>query len=325
MTKIKTRTKTKTGPQQANPRWPLRQAGGVSVLRAGPLEKLDWLTHGFSTRRGSASKFPAGAHEKTKPEHVLNLGFTEWDTRMNVLRNRAEFRAAVRAPEMTLVPLRQFHSDVIHVLASAPSEPLRGDALITAEPGLLLAMQTADCLPILLADNRQHVVAAIHAGWRGTLRRIAGKTVGRMQLEFGSSPEDIVAAIGPGIGRCCYEVGGEVVREFAAQFASAREWFDGPFDQLSGAEVPINLPWLTMIPPGHEPPPVRAYLDLEAANRSILEEAGVPPQNIHSSGLCTACRKDLHFSYRREHQTGRLMGAIGMRAGKPARRRSKSQ
>jgi polyphenol oxidase len=134
-------------------------------------------------------------------------------------------------------------------------------------------------------------------------------------MEFGTRPEDLIATLGPGIAQCCYEVGPEVAKEFQAQFPSAREWFEGPFDTLaSGENDPNWLPWLTMMPPGHPPPPPRVRLDLIAANSAILAEAGVPPQRISSSGYCTACRKDLFFSYRRERTTGRLMAAIGMGA-----------
>ena len=162
--------------------------------------------------------------------------------------------------------------------------------------------------------QKHHAVAAIHSGWRGTLRRIAEKTLGRMHMEFGTRPEDVVAALGPGIGRCCYEVGSDVAKEFHAQFPDAREWFDGPYDALAAGENDPNwLPWLTMKPPGHAPPPLTVQLDLIAANRAILAGAGVSPANISSSGYCTACRTDLFFSYRRERTTGRLMAAIGIR------------
>jgi polyphenol oxidase len=146
------------------------------------------------------------------------------------------------------------------------------------------------------------------------VQRIAQKTLGRMQMEFGTRPGDVIAAIGPAIGQCCYEVGSEVAMEFYAKFAKAREWFDGSFDALaSGENDPNWLPWLTMKPPGHAPPPLSIHLDLIAANRAILSEAGVRPENISASGLCTGCRSDLFFSYRREHTTGRMMAAIAIR------------
>ena len=247
-------------------------------------------------------------------KRVLNLGFTDWDTRERVAANRAKLTAAISADEMHLVTLRQFHSDVVHVADAPVEEAPKADALATRAAGLLLGVQTADCVPILLADVRHRAVAAIHAGWRGTLARVAVKTLGRMQMEFGTRPRDVVAALGPAIGRCCYEVGSDVARSFAAQFPNATEWFDGPFDQLAYGEDPLWLPWLTMMPPGHVPPPPRVQLDLRAAKRWQLMDAGVPENQIDVSDLCTACRKDLLFSYRREGvKTGRMMTVIGVR------------
>jgi YfiH family protein len=103
--------------------------------------------------------------------------------------------------------------------------PWRADGLITDEPRLLLGIQTADCIPVLVADKKRRVVGAFHAGWRGTVKRIVELAVGRMRLEFGSRPEDLIAAIGPGVGACCYAVGEEVLSEFESQFQYARELF----------------------------------------------------------------------------------------------------
>jgi len=322
MTMIGTRVRGKTNRRKrratsasrspnSDRRWAIRKSGRVSVLQSAALSKQKWLAHGFSTRAGGASSLPAWASSRKSPA-VLNLGFSDWDARASVEKNRLRFAKALGAAGMKMVPLRQFHSDLIHVIDSAPGGPLRGDALITRTPKLLLAVQTADCIPILLADPENLVVAAIHAGWRGTLKRIAEKTVGRMRMLFSSRPESIIAALGPGIGRCCYEVGPEVVKEFASQFDAARDWFDGPYDALVSGEDPNPLPWLSMVPPGHQPPEPRAQLDLHAANRAILEGAGVLAKNIDASSFCTSCRTDLFFSYRREKITGRLMAAIGI-------------
>lgn len=298
--------KPRTAGEAAGAAWRIRRARGLQVVEALPLAKIDWLVHGFSTRPGGASVVGG------KP--ALNLGFTEWDPREHVLANRAKFAAAVGAREMPLVALRQFHSDAIHVADAPPCEAPNADALITNTPGFLLAVQTADCVPILLADMRRRVVAAIHAGWRGTLARLAVKTLGRMNMEFGTRPRDVVAALGPAIGQSCYEVGPEVAQAFAAQFPAAADWFDGPFEQLAHGEEPLWLPWLTMMPPGHVPPPPRVQLDLRASNRWQLIDAGVPEKQIAVSDLCTACRTDLLFSYRGEGaKTGRLMAVIGIK------------
>lgn len=303
-------------------KWRLRWAGGgTQVLSAPELDRLKWLVHGFSTRSGGASELAEPGSKRTT--RVLNLGFTDWDARERVLGNRRRFFRGVNAGGMAAVTLRQFHSDVVHLVdraetaqakKSAPGDAPKADALITREPGMLLIVQTADCIPILLADTKNRAVAAIHSGWRGTLGAIAEKALGRMRMEFGTKPADVIAALGPGIGRCCYEVGSEVAKEFHSQFPDAREWFDGPFDALAAGDNDPNwLPWLTMRPPGHPPPPPRVQLDLIAANRSILMRAGIAPKRIFWSGFCTACRSDLFFSYRRERVTGRMMAAIGIR------------
>lgn len=299
------------------PTWRLRRTNGLQILASPALAHLNWLMHGFSTRPDGASEIPARQSSRHAPEKVLNLGFTEWDTREGVLENRKKFFAALGAAELRVVTLRQIHSDIIHIVGA--EDVLRGDpapggdALITRESGVLLVVQTADCIPILLADTKQRAIAAIHSGWRGTAQRIAEKTLGRMQMEFHTRPQDVLAALGPGIGGCCYEVGHEVVKEFAAKFANAREWFAGPFEALESGDNDSNwLPWLTMRPPGHAPPPPRVQLDLIAANRAILAGAGIAPDRIQSSGLCTSCRTELFFSYRRERTTGRMMAAIGI-------------
>jgi polyphenol oxidase len=316
----KIKVKTLDRPAQ----WKSRRRDGLQILEAPALARIAWLTHGFSTRPGGASELgadrnPSQAKKQGAAERVLNLGFTEWDSRDRVAQNRAKFFAALGAGNIRVAALRQFHSDIVHVVSAAEfpqgEQAPKGDALITREPGVLLTIQTADCIPILLADISQRAVAAIHSGWRGTSQRIAEKTLGRMQMEFGTRPRDVIAALGPGIGGCCYEVGHEVVKEFTAKFPNAREWFTGPIDALeNGDNDPNWLPWLTMRPPGHAPPAPRAHLDLFAANRAILEGAGIASRNISSADFCTACRTDLFFSYRREQTTGRMMAAIGIRS-----------
>jgi YfiH family protein len=292
----------------AEPGWKAQRSKGIELLQTDLLKKIPWVVHGFSTRVGGRSRL--------KGAPTLNLGFAEWDTRAAVAANRRLFLEALGAGRMPLAALRQIHSDVVHVAAAPWGEPPTGDAIITRQPGLLVSVQTADCVPILLADTARRVVAAVHAGWRGTLARVAVKTLGRMRLEFGTRAEDVAAALGPAIGRCCYEVGPEVAQAFAAQFAGAAEWFDGPFARLAEGEEPNPLPWLSMMPPGHEPEPERVKLDLREANRRQLMDVGVSPRRIAVSTLCTACRTDLLFSYRREGAgTGRLMAVIGIRPG----------
>jgi YfiH family protein len=291
--------------------WTEHNFSGVRVLQADALSQIRWLVHGFSTRPGGVSEING--------ERVLNLSFTGWDTRENVLENRRRLITALvsaeasakneAAREMRLVALKQIHSDVVHNFAAPPKEACQGDASITDHPGLLLGVQTADCVPILLVDPKRRAVAAVHAGWRGTLARIVAKTVGQMQMCFASQPADLLAAIGPSIGGCCYEVGTEVATQFISQFADAADYFD----ELRTGDEPNPLQWLNTMPPGHQPPPKSVLFDLRKANRSQLLAAGLRGSSITVSDLCTACRRDLFFSYRMEGAaTGRMLSAIGI-------------
>ncbi|MDE3137110.1 MAG: peptidoglycan editing factor PgeF [Acidobacteriota bacterium] len=287
------------------PEWRLRRRGGVAVLEALPLAQIPWLVHGFSTRVGGTSLQDGN--------RMLNLGYVEWDERSRVAENRRRFVRALGASEMEFVALRQFHSSLVRIFRCGPAQHLKGDAHLTRARGLLLTVQTADCVPILLVDTRKRIIAAIHAGWRGTAARVAQKIVGDLRMYFGTRPEDVIAAIGPAIGGCCYEVGPNVAHEFGSQFAQAGEWFEGPFAALSTGDEPTPFLWLQFDPPGHDRPK-RVLLDLPAANRWQLEAAGVLPDRIFSCGVCTSCRMDWLFSYRREGlRTGRLMSAIGMK------------
>jgi YfiH family protein len=295
--------KPSTAPKGlASRAWTSLTSRGIKLLEVPALSKLPWLIHAFSTRPGGVSTLEG--------ENLLNLGFTDWDTRENVQENRRRFQAALGASGLPLIALKQFHSDVVHSFDTAPTDPCRGDATITDRPNLLLAVQTADCVPVLLVDPKKRAVAAIHAGWRGTLARIAAKTIGKMQMHFGTNPPDLLAAIGPSIGPCCYEVGTEVATQFLSQFADAPDYFD----EFRTGDEPNPIQWLNMMPPGHQPPPKGVLLDLPKANRSQLLAAGLRPRNIHTIDLCTACRPDLLFSYRKEGSaSGRLMSVIALR------------
>ena len=306
-TKTKTLSRTRTPrnkPPAPRDGWKLHtSAEGVAFLQVPAFSAFPWLIHGFSTSQGGLS--PLNGTD------VLNLGFTEWDSRENVQKNRKLFQSALAANELNLVSLKQFHSDVVCGFSSAPNEPANADVSITNTPNLLLGIQTADCVPILLLDPKKRAVAAVHAGWRGTLQRIVEKTIGRMKMEFNTDPGDLLAAIGPAIGGCCYEVGTEVATAFHSQFADAPEWFD----ELRTGDEPNPLQWLNQFPPGHQPPPKNVRLDLRKANRAQLLAAGLRPQNIFVNDLCTACRPDLLFSYRKQgSESGRMMSVIGIRA-----------
>lgn len=249
---------------------------------------------------------------------ALNLGFTKDDSKATVERNRAAFLAELGAKREVnrrwpLVTLRQVHSDIIRLVESAPESQLVGDGLITNTPGLLLAIQTADCFPIILVDPKRRAVGVFHAGWRGTLRRIVEKGVGEMHRCFGTGARDLKAAIGPGIHSCCYEVGEEVRDQFESQFASAQKLFR-VVEETDPAREKYPMLFLTARAPGHSVLPKKIFLDLAEANRQQLLAVGVPAKSIDAPPLCTNCRTDLLFSYRAEKgKTGRMMAVVGIR------------
>jgi YfiH family protein len=194
-----------------------------------------------------------------------------------------------------------------------PEQPLAGDGLVTDTPGLVLAVQTADCLSIILVDPKRRAVGVFHAGWRGTVKRIVEKGVGEMRRHFKSDPRNLLAAIGPGVQGCCYDVGEEVRTRFEAQFSYASSLFR-EVKESDPVREKYPLLFLTARAPGHGKLPVKLFLDLVQANRRQLLDAGVLAKNIDTEAPCTACHTDLLFSFRAEKGvTGRMMGAAGIR------------
>lgn len=174
-----------------------------------------------------------------------------------------------------LATLKQVHSATCVDAGGRCGILGEGDALLEDTPGAVIAVKTADCIPILLVDERHHAVAAVHAGWRGTAAGIAGQAVERMAGQFGTRPDDLHAAIGPGIGPCCYEVGPEVSGQFGVEG--------------------------------------RTHLDLPGINRRRLEDIGIPADRIYVSNLCTMCRGDEFHSFRRDKEAaGRLFSFAGI-------------
>jgi YfiH family protein len=175
-----------------------------------------------------------------------------------------------------LATVKQIHSAICVPAEGRCGVLGQGDALLEDRPGSVIAIRTADCIPILLADERRRAVAAVHAGWRGTVARIAIAAVDEMRRKFGTDPKDIHAAIGPGIGQCCYEVGPEVAAQFGEQG--------------------------------------RAHISLPGANRAQLLAAGVTPEKIYASNLCTMCLPEEFHSFRRDGEAaGRLYSFAGIR------------
>lgn len=185
-----------------------------------------------------------------------------------------------------LIRLKQIHSAIVRRIENtlSISDPLEGDAMVTDKAGLALGVLTADCMPTLVGESNMRVAGAIHAGWRGTLARVSERTVGMMIEEFKVDPKNLTAVIGPHIGVCCYEVGEEVVEMYGQPglFERRPEW----------------------------PKP---HLNLAEASRRQLVTAGIPAEQIEVSSLCTSCRPNLFFSYRREgEKTGRMLSVIGI-------------
>jgi hypothetical protein len=306
------RPEKREGLDEVRPQKPVRLVRSrIEVVRAPAFDRFPWLTYGFSTRTGGVSS----AYAPGSRAGELNLGFTASDSHENILENRRRFLDALGArPDSALVTLKQVHSSVVRRVDRRDADRvLRGDGLMTDEPGVLLAIQTADCIPVLVADTKKKAVAAFHAGWRGTLKRIVENGVGRMRTEFGSRPEDLIAAIGPGIALCCYAVGEEVRSEFASQFAYAPELFR----ELSESD-PIRekypLLFLTARAPGHSNLGPQLHLDLMEANRRQLVDAGLGPESIAVIGHCTRCQCNRYFSWRAEQGfTGRMLSVVGVR------------
>ena len=255
---------------------------------------MPWLVCGFSTRTGGVST----AYRSDGAGGELNLGLTAEDPPETVAANREQLLRDVAGPQgrfAGLVTVRQTHSTAIHrvrgehMLGLATRAALEGDGLMTDEPGVLLGILTADCVPVVVVDPLLRAVAAFHAGWRGTVEQIVEQGVARMGQEFGSEPASLVAAIGPAIGACCYRVGAEVVERFRCRFPYAEELFR----EAAGGEG--------------------AQLALVEANRRQLLEAGLPEGSIWASGACTRCERDWFFSYRGEQgRTGRMMAVVGL-------------
>jgi YfiH family protein len=265
-----------------------RETDGVRALVCASLED-DGFVNGFSTRLGGVSHMPSGA---------LNLaGFNE-DAAENILENRRRFLKLFPG-EWTLAGCWQVHGAdvrVVHTAAEAkPAENQLGetvycDVIVSDTKGVLAGVKTADCVPILIGDPVTGAFAAVHAGWRGTLATAVIAGVERLANEYDARPADLRVAIGASAGPCCYEVGSEVIEAFSSKFADGEKLF-------------------TLTRPGH------AMVDLLKANRDQLVSTGVRPERIHTAPICTMCRTDLFFSFRKEKRvygkTGRLMAVVG--------------
>lgn len=297
---------------------PVEQPSPVLVPALTACEKL---VHGFSTRGGGVTR----CYRPHLPETTgdLNLGFTRHDEAENVRENRTRFLQAVGGDRFKhFALLSQRHTPILRLVETVEQatgdflQPgtMRGDAAMTDVPGVLLTIQTADCVPVLLFDPQSRAVAAFHAGWRGTLARCVERGVGTMRRRYGSDPAHMLAVVGPSIGPESYSVGEEVQHEFSSQFAYADALFHDVYESDPIREK-YPLLFLTARAPGHSPIGPQLHLNLWEANRRQLLDAGLAEANITVTALDTAADTGRFFSHRAEDGfTGRMMSVIGLSA-----------
>lgn len=244
-----------------------------------PLIPTDLFVHGFPTRHGGVS---------TGRRDSLNLGYRWGDAPENVAENRRRVASCAGFDIERLQVTKHVHGTRVWVVGDPAPDPPEFDVLVTDKPGYTLGAFAADCVPIVLADPVRRVVAAAHAGWRGTVAGVMRNAVRTMAERLGSRPSDILVVLGPSIGPCCFEVGPEVVAAFASALPGVRG----------------------LVVPGPEKP----HVDLRVATRAILEQEGVHGEHVDDQPPCTRCNPDKFFSFRRDGQEGGVhMGFIGIR------------
>src|SRR6266404_1683594 len=261
----------------------------IATLVCEPLESAGFI-NAFSTRSGGLSAFPSNS---------LSLAYFKGDQQENVAENRRRFLKAIGSEDAAVVTARQTHSTERCVIESP--EQANGpqpdcDALITRLPDLLIGIQTADCLPVLIADTKTGTIAAIHAGWRGTAGRITERTIADMMMLHGVNPRDCIAALGPAACVECYEVGEDVIERYKSEFGY----------------------WRNLLVNFKENG--KAHLDVRAANVQQLRFCGFDEDQIHVADYCTMHQNELFFSYRREGKgkpsgVGRSLSVIGKQSG----------
>jgi YfiH family protein len=250
----------------------------MTPILAGVLADMEHIAHGFFPRIEDDGKTP------------LDFDYRKGDPDIRE-RNYAYAARFLGISPRRIYVTNQVHGDGVQILREAPSdEVVRGvvenDAVVTDVSGVALTVLTADCVPILMADGSGRAVAAAHAGWRGTALKIAVKAVQTMGDAFGVKPRDLSAAVGPAIGRCCYQVGPEVLDAMRSAFP----WADDYIEDEEGG---------------------RGRLDLQGINREALVRAGLDPGRVEVVSRCTACEGDLFYSYRRDgERAGRMLSAI---------------
>ncbi|MCR4434338.1 MAG: peptidoglycan editing factor PgeF [Clostridiales bacterium] len=262
---------------------------GVEYIQFKNLKKYDnAITHCFTTRKGGVS---SGECES------LNLGFSRKDSRDNVMENFKRVAKAISVDCRNMVFANQVHDNKIKEVGEGDrgkgiteeSDIIGYDGLVTNQREVALVTFYADCVPVFFYDPEKNVIAVSHSGWRGTVKKISAQTVNKMQNAYGCRAENIEAAIGPSIGRCCFEVGEEVYREFVDKMG----WSD-KFCKKTGTSK-----W---------------HIDLQEIIKKTLTECGVREENICMCNICTRCNRDVFFSHRGDHgKTGSMAAIIQLR------------
>lgn len=272
----------------------LRENQKIPYYSCRPFENLAWLRHGFSTRHGGIGG------------GTLNLNTAAWDTPERVNENRRRLLSALDIENAALILLNQVHSDIVCAVESAAgfyeppfpySGPIEnrqskiknreGDALVTNMKNTALAIKTADCFPVLIVDPVHRAIGAVHSGWRGTLAGVLPCAIREMNHRFQSDSTRLLAALGPGIRECCFEVDEDVARLFTEAYS-----------EKSTARPAANGKYM---------------VNLAAVLKTQMTQSGVPPENQHDLGMCTCCNAREFFSWRAEDTAaGRMMAVIAI-------------
>ena len=280
----------------------LRENQGIPYYSCRAFESLTWLSHGFSTRQGGAG------------EEFFTMNSAAGNTSERANKNRRRLLSALGLEDTTLVSLNQVHSDRVYTVGYAESavgfhestfpfqlfsssEPIgnrqpkinnyEGDALVTNIESVALAIKTADCFPVLIADTVHKAIGVVHSGWRGTLAGVLPRTIEEMKRRFHSDPAHLIFALGPGIRECCFEVDEDVARLFIETYT-----------EKSTARSAI---------------PGKYLVNLAAVSKAQMTQSGVPPENQHDSGMCTCCNTQEFFSWRAEGTAaGRMISVISI-------------
>ena len=305
-----------------------KKAGELVSFESDNFSASGLVTHAFCTRNGGVSKSPFDS---------LNLSYRAGDKSDAVNGNYKIVGEKFGINHQHILTLNQSHGDGILIIDEPPEnlgkfaikiKNMGKDALITNKPLIPIAILTADCQPIMFLDKKNRAIGIAHAGWRGTVLRIGQKVFGEMSRLYGTSPDDLLVALGPSIGKCCYEVGEEVVEALKNQFLNWKDFaaqkpFMSQQDTKDNRNIPLSPSFNKDIIP-LSPPLLKGDLggfserrkskwnfSLDDLNLFQMAELGIPLKNISGTNLCTSCNNDLFFSYRREKGiTGRLLSFV---------------